>query len=94
MTSEDQEREIREARTTADVMARLERIGGEATRAVRPIVDREGLGVVVILVDPKAPPGVNAVLGGGNLSVGTMRDVVATWLRMLWTASEKDKVRL
>ena len=94
MTREDEEREIREARTTADVMARTERIAAEVQRAVAPIVEREAMGAVVIVVDPHAPRDINALVGGGNLTMESMRDVVATWLRMTRKATDKDKVRL
>jgi len=95
MTKEaEEEREIREARTTADVMARLEGIAEDVQRAVVGIVRREGLGIVIILVDPKGPKDVTAMVGGGNLSVESTKDAVETYARMLRQSgiTEADKV--
>ena len=92
MTPDEQAREIAEARTTADVMARLERVAVEAKAAIAPIVERERMGLVLVLVDPHAPPHLNAIIGGGNLTVASMREALAVYLRMLRGATYADKV--
>lgn len=95
MTREEEERECREARTTADVMARLERIAVEVQRTIADLVTREGLGMVLVLVDPSAPPGMKALIGGGNLTIASQLDALETYARMMRRAgvTERDKVR-
>lgn len=94
MTKEEQEREIREARSYADVMGRLDHVTSEIQRAVKPIVEREGLAIVIVLLDPTAPPGELAAVGGGNLSVADMQRALDLYARHLRRSgvTEADKV--
>lgn len=97
ITKEDQEREIREARSHADVMGRLDHVIDEVQRAAKPIVEREKLAMVVVLLDPHAPPGPSlAAIGGGNLSVPDMQRALDLYCRYLRASgiTDADKVPL
>ena len=97
MTKDGQEREIREARSYADVMGRLDHVIDEVQRAAKPIVERERLALVIVLLDPSAPPtGHLAAIGGGNLSVPDMQRALDLYARHLRASgiTERDRVPL